>query len=193
VQVSRLGNPLFNEVIVPMGDKDHWNRSQPIQDTQFAKYVMHPELAALLPALYPGVFPNLAAYSKERVDLEAILLTGIPSGVVPGFAGNFTGSTLADLLRLNMAIPPATNPSLLGLLGGDVAGFPNGRRVSDDIVTIEIRAIAGATIKLVDPTFIPDAAASVVTQGLTPNIADRYLPSFPYLGTPKDGFNTPAS
>jgi hypothetical protein len=195
VQVSRLGNPLFNEVIVPMGDKDHWNATKPENDKNFAKYVKHPELAALLPALYPGVFPNLAAYTKERVDLEAILLTGIPGGVVPGFPTNFnsTGSTQADLLRLNMAIPPATAPSLLGVLGGDVAGFPNGRRVSDDVVTIEIRAVAGATIPLVDPSFTPDPAAGVVTQGLTPDIGDRYVPHFPYLGTPKDGFHTPAS
>ncbi|MBV9582705.1 MAG: DUF4331 domain-containing protein, partial [Chloroflexi bacterium] len=104
VQVSRLGNPLFNEVIVPMGDKDHWNRTQPIQDGPlFSKYVKHPELANLLPVLYPnGVFKNLAAYTKERVDLEAILLTGIPSTVVPGFS-TFTGATQADMLRLNLA------------------------------------------------------------------------------------------
>jgi hypothetical protein len=194
VQVSRLGNPLFNEVIVPMGDKDRWNRTQPIQDGPlFSKYVKQPELARLLPVLYPGVFPNLAAYTNERKDLEAILLTGIPGGVVPGFAGNFTGAPQADLLRLNMAIAPSSNPSLLGLLGGDVAGYPNGRRVFDDVVTIEIRAVAGATIPLVDKTFTPDGAASVVTQGLTPNIGDRYLKTFPYLGTPKDGYHTPAS
>jgi hypothetical protein len=193
VQVSRLGNPLFNEVIVPMGDKDHWNATKPQDDRNFAKYVKHPELAALLPALYPGVFPNLAAYTKERVDLEAILLTGIPNGVVPGFPGNSTGATQADFLRLNMLIPPANSPSLLGLLGGDIAGFPNGRRVFDDVVTIEIRAVAGATIPLVEPTFTPDPAVNVVSQGLVPDIADRYIAHFPYLGTPKDGFHTPAS
>jgi hypothetical protein len=193
VQVSRLGNPLFNEVIVPMGDKDHWNATKPHDDKNFAKYVKHPELAALLPALYPGVFPHLAAYTKERFDLEAILLTGIPNGVVPGFAGNFTGTTQADLLRLNMMIPAGTNGTFLGLLGGDLAGFPNGRRVFDDVVTIEIRAVAGATIPLVDASFTPDAAAGVVAQGVTPNVADRYIPAFPYLGTPLDGFHHPAS
>jgi hypothetical protein len=192
VQVSRLANPLFNEVIVPMGDKDRWNASKPEDDKRFAKYVQHPELAGLLPVLYPGVFPNLAAYTKERFDLEAILLTGIPNGVAAGFPGNFSGTTQADLMRLNLAIPPAQSPNLLGVLGGDIAGFPNGRRVFDDVVTAEIRAIAGLTIPLVDNTFTPDGAAGVVTQGITPDIADRYIPQFPYLGTPKDGFHTPA-
>src|SRR3984893_12340370 len=87
-QVSRLGNPLFNEVIVPMAHKDRWNSLYPHYDGLFAKYVAHPELAALLPILYPGPpspFANLAAYTKARADLGAILLTGIPSGVVPGF------------------------------------------------------------------------------------------------------------
>jgi hypothetical protein len=142
--------------------------------------------------LYPGVFPKLAAYAKDRADLVAILLTGIPAGVVPGFAGNFTGKKLADLLRLNMAIPPAASPNPLGLLGGDVAGFPNGRRVADDVVNIEVRAIAGATIPLVDPSYTADAAVGVVSQGVNPG-ADRYITQFPYLGVPKDGYHTPAA
>ena len=79
-QVSRLGNPLFNEVIVPMSRKDRWNRLEPSQDSEFAKYVTHPELAGLLPVLYPGVFPNLAALKADRADLVAILLTGLPPG-----------------------------------------------------------------------------------------------------------------
>jgi hypothetical protein len=192
VQVSRLGNPLFNEVLVPMPMKDYWNTQAPYADKQFANGVAHPELATLLPVLYPGVFPNLAALNtagKERADLLAILLTGIPKGVVPGFQ-NFTGSTQADMLRLNMAIPPSSSPNILGLIGGDAAGFPNGRRVFDDVVTIELRAIAGATVPLVDPTFTPDAAAGVVTQGLSPL---TYLDTFPYLGVPHDGFDTPAA
>jgi len=193
VQVSRLGNPLFNEVIVPMGDKDRWNAVGPDDDDQFAKYVLKPELAGLLPVLDPKVFPNLAAYNKPRLDLQAILLTGIPNGVVPGFPGNFTGKTQADVLRLNMAIPPSSKPSPLGLLGGDVAGYPNGRRVTDDVVTIEIRAVAGATIPLVDPSFKPDAAVNVVTQGISPDVQDRFLKQFPYLGQPKDGYHTPAA
>ena len=191
VQVSRLGNPLFNEVIVPMGKKDTWNAQRPVNDRNFAKYVAQPELAKLLPILYPGVFPHLAAYAKDRADLLAILLTGIPSGIIKGFQ-NFTGSTQADMLRLNMAIPPAVNPNLNGILGGDLAGFPNGRRVFDDSTTIELRAIAGVTIPLVDGTFTPDGAAAAVT-GLSPMINGRYQSNFPYLGVPLDGFDTPSS
>lgn len=191
VQVSRLGNPLFNEVIVPMASKDRWNAEQPSEDKQFLKFVEHPELAALLPVLYPGVFPHLAAYTKARADLVAILLTGIPSGIIKGFQ-NFTGTTFADMIRLNMAIAPSSSPSPLGILGGDFAGFPNGRRVFDDTVTIELRAVAGATIPLVDPSFTPDGAASLVTDGLTPG-SDRYIATFPYLGLPLDGFSHPGT
>jgi hypothetical protein len=193
VQVSRLGNPLFNEVIVPMALKDLWNAVPPSSDAQFAKYVAHPELAGLLPVLYPGVFPNLKGLTAERADLEAILLTGIPSGIVPGFQ-NFTGKTPADMLRLNMAIPPSPQPNILGLIGGDAAGFPNGRRVTDDVVTIEIRCVAGVSYPLVNKTYTPDKAAAAVTDGLT-NASNPVPPlsSFPYLGTPNDGFDTPAS
>ncbi|SDO62757.1 protein of unknown function [Pedococcus dokdonensis] len=187
-QVSRLGNPLFNEVITPMARKDRWNATQPHDDSAFAKYVARPELAKLLPALYPGVFPNLAAYTKDRADLLAILLTGIPKGVVPGFQ-NYTGSTQADMLRLNVAIPPTANPNPIGLVAGDAAGFPNGRRIIDDVVTIELRAIAGATIPLVDPGFTPDGAASVVKDG-TSNTNAPYLGAFPYLGHPAGGYQT---
>lgn len=189
VQVSRLANPLFNEVIVPLGDKDEWNALDPNEDEQFLKYVQHPELATLLPALYPGVFPNLASLTAERADLVAILMTGIPAGIISGFQ-NYTGSTNADLLRLNMAIPPAANPNPLGILGGDLAGFPNGRRVTDDVVTIELRAIAGATYPLVDASFKPDAAASLVTDGVTAaSNSMPFLTAFPYLGVPNEGFD----
>src|SRR5262245_57718081 len=129
-QVSRLGNPLVNEVLIPMAQKDRWNARPPCKDAAFDQYVTNPELARLLPVLYPGVFPNLAAYKKPRADLQAILHTGIPAGVVPGFQ-NFTGPTKADMLRLNMAIPPTAKPNQLGLVGGDPAGFPNGRRLVD--------------------------------------------------------------
>ena len=188
VQVSRLGNPLFNEVIVPMGRKDDWNRGEPRDDAEYVPFVLHSELAKLLPVLYPGVFPKLAAYSKPRDDLAAILLTGIPKGVIPGFQ-NFTGARPADLLRLNVAIPPAHAPNRFGILGGDLAGFPNGRRVSDDIIAIELRAVAGATIPLVDSSFTPDGAASLLADG-TSNTNSPYLHTFPYLGVPAGGYQT---
>ncbi len=124
--MSRLGNPLVNEVLIPMASKDYWNSQPPFGDSQFASHVSSPELAGLLPVLYPGVFPNLATFNKTgtpRADLLAILLTGIPTGVVPGFQ-NYTGARQADMLRLNMAIPASTSPSNLGLIGGDPAGLP---------------------------------------------------------------------
>jgi hypothetical protein len=203
VQLSRLGNPLVNEVVVPMSKKDYWNAQPPVGDKQFAAAVANPELAQLLPVLYPNVFPNLAAYNKakpHRADLLAIFLTGIPAGVVSGFQ-NSMGTTEADMLRLNMAIPPTTSgASNLGLIGKDVAGFPNGRRVFDDVVTIELRALAGATLPLVDKAFTPDAAAAAVSDGLTSGPSDltalgteTYLPVFPYLGVPHSGFTAGAS
>jgi hypothetical protein len=117
----------------------------------------------------------------------AILLTGLPAGLIPGFQ-NSTGKVLADLLRLNVAIPPARSPDPLGLLGDDLAGFPNGRRVADDVVNIELRAVAGLTYPLIDAGFTPDAAASALTQGVTPG-PDRYQDTFPYLGLPHDGYS----
>jgi hypothetical protein len=187
-QVSRLGNPLFNEVIVPMAKKDVWNKVAPNFDANFVQYVKQPELAKLIPALYPGVFPNLGALTADRADLVAILLTGLPSGIVPGFQ-NFTGPQYADMLRLNVAIPPASNPNILGVVGGDLAGFPNGRRVFDDVVTIELRAIAGVTYPLVAPTYKPDAAAAAVTDGVTPPSNVSYLSTFPFLDHPKSGYD----
>jgi hypothetical protein len=208
VQVSRLANPLVNELLIPLAEKDFWNANFPVNDGQFAKYVSAPALAALLPSLYPGVFPHLAAYSKPRSDLVAILLTGIPATVVAGFQNNNTGALQADQLRLNMAVPPkTTGQSSLGILGGDLAGFPNGRRVFDDVATIELRAIAGATIPLVDSSFTPDTVVAeapgpfgnpagglqfgLINGGsdLSAMGTETYLDSFPYLGTPHSGYN----
>ncbi|GAA4114657.1 DUF4331 domain-containing protein [Nocardioides fonticola] len=189
-QVSRLGNPLVNEVLIPMAKKDKWNASEPSGDAKYAKYVDKPELQGLLPVLYPDVFPKLAAYTKPRADLDAILLTGIPKGVVPGFA-NYTGAVKADMLRLNVAIPPATpgTEKPLGLVGGDAAGFPNGRRLVDDVVTIEVRAVAGLTIPLVDPNYTPDDAAAAVQDG-TSYTNSPLLDTFPFLGHPGGGYQT---
>ncbi|HEX7263380.1 MAG TPA: DUF4331 domain-containing protein [Candidatus Dormibacteraeota bacterium] len=196
VQVSRLGNPLFNEVVVPMSKKDVWNALPPAADGKFLEFVQHPELAKLLPVLYPGVFPKLAGLTAVRDDLVAILLTGIPSGIIPGFQ-NFTGSTPADMLRLNVAIRPNSKPSILGLIGGDAAGYPNGRRVFDDVVTIELRAIAGLTYQVVHGTgvFTADGAAGAiydVEDPATNTPPVSYLGSFPYLNTPESGFDVPS-
>jgi len=193
VQVSRLGNPLFNEIIVPRGKKNIWNALPPKADSAFAQYVNYPEVSQLLPGLYPGVFPNLAGLTAARADINAILLTGIPSGLIAGFQ-NYTGPTQADMLRLNMAIPPATNPNILGVIAGDLAGYPNGRRVFDDVFTIELQVLAGVTYPLIDPSYVPDAAAAQVTDGVSPsNLKTPYLTSLPYLGVPYDGFDNPGS
>jgi hypothetical protein len=214
-QVSRLGNPLVNELLIGIGEKDYWNTQSPAGDSRFAKSYTNPLLAQLLPDLYPGVFPNLAKYNTvegsystnakgpDRQDLVAVLLTGIPASVIPS-APTYTGPVQADMLRLNVAVPPTTSsPSNLGVLGGDPAGFPNGRRVFDDVATIELIAVAGATLGLVDPSYTPDAAATPGTNvsfGLTSSATDTtangtesYLPSFPYLGTPWSGMWTPST
>jgi len=192
VQVSRLGNPLFNEAIVPVGDKDRWNSLTPADDSQFLQYAQHPEVSKRLPIFYPTSFLHLATLTAVRADVVAILLTGIPSGFIPGFQ-NYTGALYADMLRLNMAIPPTAIENQFGIIGGDLAGFPNGRRVKDDVFTIELRVLAGLTYPLVDKTYVPDLAAAAVTDGLTPaNVNAPYLPTFPYLGVPYDGFDNPS-
>jgi hypothetical protein len=117
-----------------------------------------------------------------------VLLTGIPSGIVPGFQNN-TGGTLADQLRLNMAIPPAKTPNPGGLAFGDAAGYPNGRRPADDVVTIVLRAVAGLLYPLIDKTYTVDAAVGDISDGLGPKNS-AYLSHFPYLGTPSSGYAT---
>jgi hypothetical protein len=104
------------------------------------------------------------------------------------------------MLRLNLGVTPATTPSNLGVIGGDIAGFPNGRRVFDDVTTIELRVIAGAIYNLIDTTYVPDPAAGAITPGLTSSNSDvsaentvNYLAAFPYLGTPHDGYHNPAN
>jgi hypothetical protein len=194
VQVSRLGNPLVNEVIIPMARKDLFNSLPPAEDKRFAEFVERPELAALLPVLYPGAFDNLAALNDAktaRADLVAILLTGVPEGLIDGFQ-NSTGDVQADMLRLNTAIRPAAEENPFDLLGGDLAGFPNGRRVKDDVVSIALRAVAGATAPLVVEDFEPDRAAAEVSQGVSAkDVSARFLDRFPYLGLPYSGFRNP--
>jgi hypothetical protein len=207
VQISRLGNPLINEVIIPMGEKDAWNSQAPHGDKAFAHYYDHPTLAALLNVLYPGAFPSLAAYtakkSNTRPDLDAVLLTGVPAGLFAGFQ-NFTGTTKADMLRLNVAIKPTSvaKANILGVVGGDNAGFPNGRRVFDDVVSIELKAVAGALLGDVVSSFKADAAAGALfdvgaseptTVASLQAFGLTYEHSFPYLSNPWDGYDNPSS
>ena len=99
------------------------------------------------------------------------------------------------MLRLNTSIAPtpAAKQSIYGLLGGDAAGYPNGRRVTDDVTAIELRAIAGVTYALVDKSYTPDAAAGELTDGLTPaSVSSPYLDVFPYLGVPYSGYDNPS-
>ncbi len=198
-QVSRLGSPLVNEVVVPMALKDYFNSQPPVDDKQFAAAVEHPEVQKLLPVLYPGAFPHLKAYTKPRADLVAIFVTGIPGSVIGKAFGVGTfqgGKVIAEMLRLNTGIKPTgrdgRGTSDLGLLGNDLAGFPNGRRVTDDVVTIELKAVAGATIPLVDKTYKPDAAIALVNQGVARS-PRAYQERFPYLANPHGGFSNPPS
>ncbi len=191
VQVSRLASPLFNEVLIPMARKDEWNSRQPVNDSTFLSYVQHPELAALLPALYKGAFPNLEKLTAARADLVAIFLTGLPEGVVGGFQNYNGGKVQAEMLRLNVAVPPAADPKKLGFHEGDLAGYPNGRRVSDDVTTISLRAVAGATYKLVEKAYEVDGAVGDIEQGITP-LPFRTQSTFPYIGIPHSGYNFPS-
>ena len=172
-----------------MARKDEWNAADPVNDVNFLQYARHPAVAIGFAGLYPALFPNLASITGPRDDLVAIFLTGVPAGFFPGFQ-NYTGKTYADMLRLNVAIPPSANPDPLGVIAGDLAGFPNGRRVTDDAPTVETRAAAGLTNPLDNPSYIVDPAALVAGSGLVPG-PDRYLSTFPYVGLPLDGFDNP--
>ena len=162
----------------------------PATEKRFLTYYENPMLAAVMNQLY-----HVNAPEHNRDDLVAVLLTGIKSPML-----NYTGPKLVDELQIILAIDPTppANVSRLGVLGGDLAGYPNGRRVFDDCVTIEVRAIAGVTIPLVDPSFTPDGAAGVVTDFKTSQLGSsvpgphRYIDTFPYLGTPLSGFDVPS-
>jgi len=132
-QVSRIGNPLVNEVVVPTPFKDVWNRSAPVNDKQFAGPVVKPILAKLMNDLY-----KVNAPENNRDDLVAVFGTGV-KGL------NFTGPTVADMLRLNYSIPVTAKDkqNRLGVIAGDNGGFPNGRRLEDDVVDIAERVMAG--------------------------------------------------
>jgi Domain of unknown function (DUF4331) len=193
-QVSRLGMPLVNEVVIGVEDKDKFNASRPKDDAaKFADYVFTPTL----PALVESLFPSAKAPTKfPRNDLAAAFLTGIagvnqPKNVVP-----------AEMMRLNTSIPVtaagAQNP--LGVAGGDLAGFPNGRRPADDVVDLSLRVAMGALCVLTGPTDTlkvgcnpGDAPAGglALTDGVRKTAAN-YGTTFPYLTTPLSGNSNPA-
>jgi hypothetical protein len=185
IQVSRLGYPLINEVVIPLGRKDFWNRSDPARDSQFLRYYRSPEVTRLENGLYPVLDD---AKTTNRDDLVAILLTG-----VPGL--NFTGPRKADLLRLNTSIAPtaaAGAGNRLGVLAGDLAGFPNGRRLEDDVVDIELRAFAeGYGPFLHGLLGLPDRSPNdQLGDGVDAN-DKAALSSFPYVALPNQGYQVP--
>jgi len=176
-QVSRLGMPLVNEVVIGLKDKDKFNASKPKHDAQFLDYVTNPTIPELLEILFPGtaVAPNLF----PRTDLVAAFLTGVEGLNQPA---NVTAS---EMLRLNTAIAPVSiqNQNNLGVLGGDLAGFPNGRRPGDDVVDIILRVAMGALIP--DAAIAPNNTAPL-TDGATVSSAD-FNAQFPYLNPPVPG------
>ena len=182
VQISRLGEPLINEAVIPRVKKDLWNSTDPAEDVRFLRFYRSPEVTKLENALYDAL-DN--ANETGRDDLVAILLTG-----VPGL--NFTGPTKADLLRLNTGIAPTAavgEGDRLGVLTGDLAGFPNGRRLEDDIVDIDLRAFAeGYGTFLNGLLGLPNRSPNnLLGDGVDAN--DRtFRADFPYVGTPFSGY-----
>ncbi len=173
VQVSRLGNPLVNEVLIPTERKDEWNRGTPLDDgRKFGNFYREPILAALINRLYPGV---VNAPERNRDDIEAIFLTGLPNL-------NNTGTTRAEMLRLNLSIAPTAAVGAgnrLGVVGGDNAGFPNGRRLEDDVIDIAEKAVAGA--------LKGNAVALLLGDGVNGNDVP-FQQTFPYQADPFSGF-----
>ena len=184
-QVSRLGNPLINEVVIPLGKKDRWNASDPSGDRTFGRNYTTPELAAAINLLFPGA---VNAPQTNRKDLVAVLLTGLPPGNPTGLVTQIGNKPqVADLLRLNLAILPTAAPKRLGALAGDAQGFPNGRRLGDDVVDISEQAVAGVLAPLFGLP-APTAAAGKLGDGVDAN-DQPFLSTFPYVATPISGFD----
>ena len=194
-QLSRLGNPLVNEVVIGLPDKDKFNESRPRFDAQFAKYVTHPTLPEIIEMLFPVTAPNLF----PRTDLVQIFLTGIPGLTQPD---NVVAS---EMLRLNTSINPKLPDAQdsLGVVGGDTAGYPNGRRPGDDVVDIALRALMGVLLSPADAPSgqLPytDGALVNATIGYDPEMGTISLEpknrlfqnAFPYLMTPLSGSPNP--
>lgn len=170
VQVSRLGNPLVNEVVIPLGQKDHFNATQPSDDAKlYGKYVLNPELAAVMNQLF-----HVNAPEHNRTDIVQALLTGLPGKTQIG-----KHPVPADTLKINLGVPPSANPQRLGVLAGDLQGFPDGRRLTDDVVDISLRVVAG----VLKGNNVP------LGDGVDAN--DKpFLSSFPYLAAPNSGFDS---
>ncbi len=185
IQVSRLGSPLVNEVVAPLGAKDLFNSSKPENDAQFANAVTDPEVGKLLKALYGIKVPPQGVFGSpsQRDDLIAIFLTGIPD-LTKSEIG-----TPAEELRLNVAIPPTINPNKMGVLGGDMQGYPNGRRLGDDVIDISLQAIAGAAYPLFHPDFVVDPTGAKLGDGVDTNDV-AFRGSFPYLAIPNQGYES---
>ncbi len=182
-QVSRLGNPLVNEVIVPLNKKDAFNSSSPENDAVLAPFVVDPEISKLLQAVF-----GIAIPPAPRNDLVSIFATGIPVNEVtgPNYTTFLSDGVPHEYLRLNVAIPPTAiaAQNRLGLLGGDVAGFPNGRRVFDDVTDIALRAVAGGTPFTPATNVAPN---KTLGDGVSFNPEGPLLTRFPYLLPPNQG------
>jgi hypothetical protein len=202
-QVSRLGNPLVNEAVVPANLKDYFNRSTPDKDGQFLAKVQDPEVPQLIESIYKIPNPNATAGGKNRPDLVAAFLTGISKKAAAGtdFGGLAKGSPALDLnsldlnannaspapaeyLRLNLGTPVTAAPNRLGVLGGDVQGFPNGRRLGDDVIDIALQALEGVLVP--DQPAAVKSAVSGLGDGVNAN-DKKFLTSFPYIADPWSG------
>ena len=175
VQVSRLGNPLINEVIIPIGLKDKFNRTSPANDAaNFGAVALSPEPARILNALF-----GLGVKENDRTDIVQALLTG-----VPGLTQIGSKPAAADTLKVNLGVPPSATPNRFGVLAGDTAGFPNGRRLSDDVVDIELRVIAGALLP-------DDQGGKQIPLGDGVDVNDKpFRDAFPYVALPDSAFDS---
>lgn len=181
VQIQRMGNALINELIIGTGDKDKFSMSEPKNDAQFSSYFLDPLLARVINAAYGGAVP---IPTPPRTDLLPLVTYKAP--ICPGCTAAQAGP-VADLLRLNTGIPatPKANRKRLGFIAGDTAGYPNGRRVSDDVTDISARAVVGI---LAGPPFngFPN---NRIGDGVNTN--DRpYHETFPYVAFANDGRNS---
>lgn len=181
MQVSRLSMPLVNEVVIGTKDKDRFNASRPENDARFAEYVTNPTLPALIEILYPSA---PAPTNFPRNDLVAVFLTGVPDLNQP------SGVTPAEMMRLNTSTAPTlgTAQNNLGVIGGDNAGYPNGRRPGDDVVDISLRVVMGKLCKLSIGCVPTDAAAGdgEFTDGAFVD-STFFEDAFPYLRNPLAG------